>query len=198
MAAIGMKHVVAALISSYTEGSAITYGTGFDVGPGVEANLTFNTNDNPDMGDDEIIDNDNGITGYSGSLENNYLTEEIAAKLYGWELAGTTNAQYYIITDAPAPELGWGYVKKCRNRGTVEYRAFWFTRAQFTMGSYANAKTKPRNGVEWQHDTTNIVGMGAYEDSSDKQHFVYPKTFSSYAAATAWLDGKANITRSST
>lgn len=196
MAGIGMFHMVAAPITSYTPGSAPVYGNGFLVGPAVEANVSFNTNDNPDMGDDEIQDNDNGVNGYSGSMENNFLEEEIAAKLYGWGGAGTSQSPY-VITDGAAPEHGWGYLKKCLNKGVLKFRAFWFTRAQFTMGSYANAKTKPKNGVEWQHDTTNINGMGVYEDSSGKQHFVYPKTFTSMSDAEAWLDTWANISSSS-
>lgn len=197
MAGVGMLHMVAAPISNYTEGSAITYGTGFDVGPAVEANITFNSNDNPDMGDDQVIDNDNGINGYTGTIENNFLEEDVAAKLYGWSGSGTELAPY-IITDGQSPEHGFGYIKKYRNHGVLKFRAFWYIRAQFGLGSYANAKTKPRTGVEWQHDVSNITGLGAYEGSDGMQHYVIPMGFDTYSAAEAWLDAKANITRAAT
>ena len=71
MAGVGMLHVVAALITSHEDGSAIVYSPGFSVGPGVAADITFQTADNPDMGDDVVIDNDNGVTGYTGTMENN-------------------------------------------------------------------------------------------------------------------------------
>ena len=64
MAYIGMRNPVAAPITAYTEGSAITYGNGMILGPAVAANLTFDVADNPDYGNDVIIDNDNGINGY--------------------------------------------------------------------------------------------------------------------------------------
>ena len=196
MAGIGMFHMVAARITSYTEGSAPVYGTGFVIGPAVEAKVTFNRADNPDMGDDVVIDDDNGITGYDASLENNYLTEEVAAKLYGWAGAGTTESPY-VVTSDPSPDIGWGYVKKCMNRGTKCYRAFWFLRAKASMGSYANGKTKVRNGVEWQHDTSTLRGESVIEDSSGKEHWFYPKTFDTMSGAEAWLDAKANISSSS-
>ena len=81
MAAVGMLHLVAAPITSHTDGTAITYGAGFLVGPAVDASITFNYNDNPDYGEDIIQDNDNGINGYSGTLENNYINAANAAKL---------------------------------------------------------------------------------------------------------------------
>lgn len=191
MAGIGMLHMVAAPITNYEEGSAITYGTGFRVGPSVAADLSFQSNDNPDMGDDVVIDNDNGITGYSGTVENNFIDEANAAKLYGWEQ--DTQTQEYSITDAPSPYFGFGYVKKCLDKGTLRFRAFWFHRAQFQIGSYMNGRTKPRNQTEWQHDTSNITGHGAILDSTGKARYVIPKTFASMSEATAWLDGKAGL-----
>ena len=64
MAYIGMRYPVAAPVTSHTDGSAITYGTGFVIGNAVAANISFDVNDNPDYGDDIMIDNDTGISGY--------------------------------------------------------------------------------------------------------------------------------------
>lgn len=198
MAGVGMLHVVAALITSHADGSAPVYSPGFSVGPGVAADITFQTADNPDMGDDVVIDNDNGVTGYTGTMENNYIEEEVAAKLYGWKQSGSGSSVEYVITDAPSPYLGFGYLKKCLDNGVVKYRAFWYLKAQIQIGSYMNGRTKPRNGVEWQHDTSNITGHGAIVDATGEIHFVIPKTFTTRAAAEAWLDDKAGIQAATT
>ena len=85
MAYIGMRYPVAAPISSHTDGSAISYDTGFVIGNAVQANINFDVNDNPDWGDDIIIDNDSGINGYSGTLDVNALTAAVRSKLLGWQ-----------------------------------------------------------------------------------------------------------------
>ena len=191
MAGVGMKYMVAAPVQSHTDGNPITYGEGFEIGPSVAADITFNTNDNPDTGDDVVIDNDNGISGYSGSIENNFIEEAVAAKLYGWSLDSQSNE--YAITSAASPEHGFGYIKDCLDRGVRKFRAFWFLKAQFQLGSYANARTKPNGSVDWQHDTSNITGIGAVVDSTGDAHYVIPKTFTTFAAAQAWLQEKANL-----
>jgi hypothetical protein len=192
MAAVGMLHLVAAPITSHTDGTAITYGAGFLVGPAVDASITFNYNDNPDYGEDIIQENDNGINGYSGTLENNYINAANAAKLYGWEASGTGDNVEYEANDGAAPQVGFGYVRKMLNNGTTKIRAFWFHKAQITPGSYANAHTKERQ-ISWQHDTSNITGFGAYLDATGKAKYFIVKEFATVADAETWLDDKANI-----
>ena len=190
-----MLHMVAAPITSHTDGSAITYGTGFRIGPAVDANLTFQSNDNPDFGDDIELDNDNGITGYSGTVENNYIDEDVAAKLYGWDTSGSSGDEEYEATGDAAPMMGFGYLKKTINRGVLKIRAFWYHKAQFVPGTYNNAHTKERN-TNWQHDVSNISGYGAYIDGTGKPRFFRVKKFTgadAIAQAEAWLDDKANV-----
>ena len=50
----GMGYPVAALVNTYTEGSSITYQTGFVIGTGVEAVYNVETSQNEDYGDDEL------------------------------------------------------------------------------------------------------------------------------------------------
>ena len=70
MAYIGMRNPKFWPISTpRVDGSAIVYGNPVEIGPAVSANVTFETNDNPDYGNDVIIDNDKGINGYSIALE---------------------------------------------------------------------------------------------------------------------------------
>ena len=107
---IGMKNLVVAPVSAYTPGSVITYGTGFSVGPAVAANLTFSVNDNPDYGDDVEIANDNGINGYSGTVDAADIEQNVLADMLGWEHTGTTNIEYTGTSDQ-APYMGFGYVR---------------------------------------------------------------------------------------
>ena len=85
MAYIGMRDPIAGVISSRVDGSAISYGTPFKIGPAVSANITFDIADNPDYGDDVIIDNDKGVNGYNITLETNDISKEARAAVLGWK-----------------------------------------------------------------------------------------------------------------
>ena len=62
MAYIGMRNPKFWPISTpRVDGSAISYGSPVVIGPAVSANVTFDIADNPDYGDDVVIDNDNGV-----------------------------------------------------------------------------------------------------------------------------------------
>lgn len=195
MAYIGMRNPVAAPITAHTDGSAITYGTGMVIGPAVAANLTLNVADNPDYGDDIIIDNDAGVNGYSGTLETNDITAEGRAMLLGWEPVGTT-VTHYDVTDANAPMVGWGFIRVKMFHGVRKYEAFWFHKAQFTPASI-NGATKQQQ-INWNHPQLNVKGLGAYIDSSGKAKYFQWMEFTTEADALAWLYGKANISQGTT
>lgn len=190
MAYIGMRNPVIAPITAHTDGSAITYGTGMVLGPAVAANLTFDVADNPDYGDDIIIDNDNGINGYSATLETNNITPEGRAMALGWKPVGTT-VTHYDVTDAAAPYVGWGFVRVKLFRGNRSYEAFWFHKSQFSPNGI-NASTKQRQ-IEWNHPQMSVQGMGVKIDNSGETKYFQWMEFSSEPAALAWLNAKANI-----
>ena len=191
MAYIGMRNPVAAPIASHTDGSPITYGTGMILGPAVAANLTFDVADNPDYGDDIIIDNDNGINGYSATLETNNITAEGRAAVLGWKPVGTTVTHYEVTGDA-APYVGWGFIRVKMFRGVRSYEAFWFHKSQFSPNGI-NASTKQRQ-VEWNHPQMSVQGMGVYLDNSGKVKYFDWMEFATEAAAQTWLYGRANVT----
>ena len=190
MAYIGMRHLVAAPVTSHTDGSAITYGTGFVVGPAVAANLTFDVADNPDFGDDIIIDNDNGVNGYNATVESNNISADARAKLLGWEPVGTT-VTHYDVTDAAAPVVGWGFIRVKMFKGVRSYEAFWFHKSQFSPNGI-NASTKQRQ-ITWNHPNMNVQGMGAYIDASGKAKYFQWMESASETEATTWLNSKAGI-----
>jgi len=194
MAYIGMRSPVVAPITSHTDGSAITYGTGMVLGPAVAANLTFDVADNPDYGDDVIQDNDNGINGYSATLETNNITPEGRAMALGWQqVTGTgSTVTHYEVTDEAAPYVGWGFIRVKLFQGTRSYEAFWFHKSQFSPNGI-NASTKQRQ-IEWNHPQMSVQGMGVYIDNSGKAKYFDWMEFTTEAAALAWLKGRANIT----
>lgn len=191
MAYIGMRKPVAAVVTAHTDGSAITYGTGFVIGTAVAATINQEFNDNPDYGDDIIQDNDNGMNGYTGTMETNDLADEVRASLLGWTAVGTTDTEYNV-TDDQAPYVGFGFIRVKLFQGVRKYEAFWFHKAQFTEAAI-NASTKQRQ-IEWNHPQMNITGMGAYLDSTGKARYFDFKSFDTESAAYTWLKSKANIT----
>lgn len=190
MAYIGMRKPVAAPITAHTDGSAITYGTGLVIGPAVAANLTFDVNDNPDYGDDIVIDNDNGINGYNGTLETNDLADGALDALLGWTKTGTTDV-LYSVTDDNAPYVGFGFIRVKLFHGVRSYEGYWFHKAQFSLASL-NASTKQRQ-IDWNHPQLNVTGMGAYIDNTGKAKYFDYQAFETEAAAITWLNSHANI-----
>ena len=196
MAYIGMLNPVAAPVDTETMGSAITYGTGMIIGPAVAANLTLDVADNPDYGDDIIIDNDNGVNGYSGTLETNNITAEGRAALLGWTAIQNTATPpavtHYEVGDGAAPYVGWGFIRVKMFKGSKSYEAFWFHKAQFSPAAI-NANTKQKS-IEWNHPSLNVTGMGVYLDNSGTAKYFDWMEFSSLSAAKTWLYAKANYT----
>ena len=192
MAYIGMRYPVAAPISSHTDGSAISYDTGFVIGNAVQANINFDVNDNPDWGDDIIIDNDSGINGYSGTLDVNALTAAVRSKLLGWQPDDATTTTKYSVSDAAAPDVGFGFIHIAQYKGTKSYEAYWFHDAQFSQQSLT-ASTKERQ-ITWNHPQMSFQGKGVYIDNSGKAKYFDWMTFSSETDAKAWLNAKAGIT----
>ena len=186
----GMGYPVAALVNTYTEGSSITYQTGFVIGTGVEAVYNVETSQNEDYGDDELQDFDNGANGISGTLELNMVSQETLAKLLGWSSSGTSPKVYHITDDA-APYCGFGYY--FRDVASGGYTARWIHRCRFSRPSHT-ARTKEKQ-VEWNHPTLDWQGSVIHlATPADKGVWNDEASFSTTAAAKAWLKTKAGIT----
>lgn len=190
MAFIGMRYAVAAPVSSHTDGSAINYGAGYVIGTAVEANVNFDSNDNPDYGDDIMLDNDKSITGYSGTLDVNSLSAAVRAKLLGW-LPNATTATAYAVSDDNPPETGWGFMQVGMFKGVKHYDVYWFHKSRFSLTNI-RALTKARQ-IDWNHPQMNFTGEGAYIDSSGKAKFFDWMTFDSESSAKSWLNSRAGI-----
>lgn len=190
MSIIGLRLAVAAKIQDYTPGSPITYTGGKVIAKAIAANVTWNRIDNPLYADDEIAENDNGITGGQISVNIDDLADEDAATLFG--LVKNADTDEYTETDAAAPYVGYGYIRVKVKGGAKSYQAMWIHRTQFGMNS-ENSQTKGQQ-ITWQ--TPELVGeiMGAQIDNTGATSYRTRYTAATYEAAKTWLFGKAGIT----
>ena len=189
---VGMNYPVAAAISAYMPGSAITYGTGFVVSEARGASLQWETENGEFYGDDVLLDAAKGIIGYTLDFEAAGLSDAVREKLLGEE----KSTSEYSITGADAPDVGFGYIRVMRDNasGTVveNYEGWWFHKIKFGQPN-EEARTKERS-IDWRTPTINGTGMGVFLASADeKPKFAVHETFTTLAAAKAWLNTKANI-----
>ena len=193
MAYIGMRSPKFWPISTpRVDGSAITYDDPVEIGPAVSANVTFDTADNPDYGDDVIIDNDKGVNGYSVALETNDISLEARAACLGWKPVGTGTPTHYEVTDAAPPEGGLSYLRVKMFKGEKKYQAFFFHALQFSNGG-ENASTKQRQ-ITWNHPTINGAGIGVYIDSTGEAKYFRFMEFSTETAANTWINSQGGYT----
>ena len=193
MAYIGLrKPQFAAVSGTRTDGSAITYGTPIVLGPAVSANVSFDVADNPDYGDDVIIDNDTGINGYSIALEVNDITAAGRAACLGWKkvmsTVTTTDVDHYEANDDAPPEGGLAYIRVKMFKGVKKYEAFFFHCLQCSSGG-ENASTKQKQ-ITWNHPTINASGIGVYIDQTGKARYFDWMEFETESAAQTWINGK--------
>lgn len=194
---VGMIYPVAAVINSYTEGSAITYGTGFVVDEARAANVQFEAADGSFYGDDVELDSDRDIIGFNIDFESTGLANSVREKLLG----EIKDSSIYHVTGAPKPDVGFGYVKKMRDNSSgsvaVVYEAWWFHKVKFAQPD-ENAQTAERQ-KEWRTPTLNGRGAGVYLSAGDNYpKFAQHQDFTTLAAAKAWLNGLANISAATT
>jgi phi13 family phage major tail protein len=187
-----MRSPIAAKVATRVDGSAVTYETPLIIGPAVSANITFDVADNPDYGDDVIVDNDKGINGYNITLETNDISADARAKCLGWTPVGTGTVTHYEVTDDAPPEGGFAFIRVKEFRSTVKYEAFFFHALQFSSGG-ENASTKEKQ-ITWNHPTMEGSGIGVYIDSSGKAKYFNWMEFASEAAANSWINSQFGYT----
>ena len=185
---VGMKYLVAAPVNVYTPGTGITYSTGSNFAEAVSASLSWNRADGVFYGDDIELDRDNGVLGYTITLEPSGLKDAARHTLLGELVSSST----YTITDAAAPDVGFGYIRVMRDKGTTSYEAWWFYKVKFGISS-EETRTKEQS-IEWRVPTLEGNGAGVSLDSTGALSFAQHETFTTEAAAKAWLNSKAGIT----
>ena len=195
MAFIGMRHVVVAKVASHTDGSEPTYTAGMVAGKAISGNLTITRNNNPLRADDDIAENDNGITDMTLDLGTDDLLEDVQAYM-GMLKSKTTGTgddaiTTYYDTSASAEDVGIGYIRVRRKNHQTVYQAIWAYSGVFGINN-ESAQTKGQS-IEWQTPVANGQFKGLLVDDSGDLTFRKRRNFDSYAAAEAYLDGLAGI-----
>ena len=189
---VGMVYPVASAVSAYTPGTSITYGTGFVIAEARGATVNWERSDAEFYGDDVLLDTDNGVTGYTIDFEPTGLSDNVRNKLLG-EVKATSE---YSITDAAAPDVGFGYIRVMREDGTTSvettYEGWWYYKVKFSVSS-EETRTKEKD-LEWRTPTLSGKGAGVQLNSGDALTFAVHQSFSTMAAAKTWLKSKAGIT----
>ncbi len=189
---VGMMYPVWAPLTSHTDGSMPTYGTGRVIQEARNATVNREYANNPLYGDDHIVDDDNGLTGLTMSFESTGLTDEDRVAMLGEETNANTTTGGQWVSDNETPWGGYGYIRKMRLNGVRSFEAWWTLKIKFQEESMA---TQTREGqITWGTPTLNGRADGLIIDSSDKQRYQLHKTFETISAAKTWLNGLANIT----
>ena len=195
---VGMVYPVAAKVSAYTVGTSITYSAGVRLAVAVSANVSWNRNDGHFYGDDVELDSDNGVTGYTITFEPSGLSDANRALLLGEVSKGSSSAAYYTITDAAAPDVGFGYIRVMRSKAvgsagaaSTTYQAWWYHKLKFAISS-EESRTKEQS-IEWRVPQLEGTGAGVSLDNTGVLQFADHKDFDTLAAAKTWLNTRAGI-----
>ena len=198
MADVGLRYAAFAPVTSHTEGSAITYGTGREVGMMISANVAITRNSNRLYANDVVAEEDNSISEAQITINTDDLTLDNESFMLGTaKVTGTGSTTHYQDTDDPAPLGGFGYVR-VRSKTNQEtgvtsksYIATWWYKVRARIEA-EQAQTKGQN-LEWSTPTLILRAMGAYIDNSDKLKFRDRQSFDTYADAKAFIDDYASI-----
>lgn len=190
MAFVGMRHPVVATVATEVAGQALTYNAGMVMGHAIMGNLTITRNQNPLRGDDVEVENDNSITGMSIEMGLDDIMEAVRVYMLGLEAVdGETNQ--WDETAAPAPYVGFGYIRVRKKNGITSFQAIWCHKAQF--GQTAENSATKGEAIEWQTPTLTGRVMGVYNSSGNEPSFRHIALFATEADAIAWLNTKANM-----
>ena len=188
---VGMMYPVFAPLTTHTDGSMPTYGTGTVIQEARNATITRTYNDNPLYGDDRIVADDNGLTSLSISFEPTGLSDADRKLLLGEEDYGTSGVSGQWVSDNETPWGGFGYIRKMRLNGVKSFEAWITLKVKFQEQSMATSTKE--GSISWGTPTLNGNAAGLYVDETDKLRFELHKTFSSISAAKAWLNTMLNV-----
>lgn len=188
---VGMMYPVFAPLTSHTDGSMPTYGTGVVIQEARNATITKTYNDNPLYGDDRIVDDDNGMTALSCSFEPTGLSDSDRVLLFGETVKSVGGVTAQAETDKETPYGGFGYIRKMRDNGVKKFEGWIILKIKFAEESQA---TNTKEGsISWGTPTLNGRAAGLYIDNSDELHWRIHYTFDTIAAAKAWINTVLNV-----
>ena len=188
---VGMMYPVFAPITTHTDGSMPTYGTGFVIQEARNATVNREYQNNPLYGDDRIVDDDNGMTGLTISFEPTGLSEDDRKKLLGEEESEVTGISGQWVSDNETPWGGFGFIRKMRENGTKKFEAWLTLKIKFQVETMTTSTKE--GSITWNTPTLSGRAAGLYVDSSDKLRFQLHEEFDTLAAAKSWLNTRLNV-----
>lgn len=194
MAAVGMKYLVFAPITTETAQSALVYGTGALAEHAISGEITYNYDEQSLYGDDKLAEYYKGLNGYDIEIGMTELADSLVTKL-GIEritTAGSPEVTTYHLVPDNMTSVGVGFMQTLIINGTRSYVGYWFHKVQFSINS-ESAQTKGES-VEWQTPTLNGKGWGVELDAVNGVQYRERQVFTTEAAALAWLKAKAGLT----
>ena len=188
---VGMMYPVWAPLTTHSDGSMPTYGTGRVIQEARNATMNREYQNNPLYGDDRIVDDDNGMTGLTISFESTGLSDDDRKALFGEEDYGTSGVSGQWVSDNETPWGGFGFIRKMRDNGTKKYEA-WFT-LKIKFQEETMTTTTKEGSISWGTPTLNGRAAGLDVDNTGKLRYQLHKTFTSISDAKTWLNGLAGI-----
>lgn len=184
MAFIGMAYPV---IAKNTSG---VFSDAFVCGKATQGSLTPTTYNVKFYGDDALAENATGTTDWAISLGLTTLPIGAMDVLFGHTVDAVNKTVTVASTDQ-ANAVGVGFYATEMVDGVASYIAYWFPNVKFTEST--DSFTTKGETVTFAGSTINGT---AGVDASNV--FKYTKTFTTIAAAEAWLNEKAGLEISST
>lgn len=193
---VGMMYPVFAPLTAHTDGSMPTYGAGVVIQEARNATVSKTYNENPLYGDDRVVDDDNGMTALNISFEPTGLSDSDRVLLFGEAVKQVSGVTAQIEMDNETPYGGFGYVRKMRDHGEYSYEAWIILKVKFTEESQTTA-TKEQN-ISWNVPTLNGRAAALDIDGSGKLSWRIHSSFTTAAAAKAWLNTMLNVSTATT
>ena len=185
---VGLLYPVWAKLTSHTDGSMPTYGTGRVIQEARNVSITYEYPNNPLYGDDRIVDDDNGLSGLTISFESTGLSDQDRIEVLGEEAWGTT-AQW--VSDNASDWGGFGYIRRMRDNGTRKFEAWITLKIKFAEESQSTATKE--GSITWGTPTLNGRAAALYVDNTGKGRFQLHKTFSSIDDAKSFINTMLNV-----
>ena len=193
---VGMMYPVFAPLTTHTDGSMPTYGTGVVIQEARNCNITKTYNDNPLYGDDRIVDDDNCLTALTASFEPTGLNDSDRTLLFGEEEISVGGLTCQVESDNETPYGGFGYIRKMRDSGTLKYEAWIILKIKFQEESQ-NTATK-EGSISWNTPTLNGRAAGLYIDNTGKLRWRVHESFETMSAAKSWINTVLNVSTATT
>lgn len=193
---VGMMYPVFAPLTAHTDGSMPTYGAGVVIQEARNATVSKTYNENPLYGDDRVVDDDNGMTALNISFEPTGLSDSDRVLLFGEAVKQVSGVTAQVEMDNETPYGGFGYVRKMRDNGVYSYEAWIILKVKFTEESQTTA-TKEQN-ISWNVPTLNGRAAALDIDGSGKLSWRIHSSFTTAAAAKAWLNTMLNVSTATT